>query len=170
MPADRIYYRDSEDGGEERVQTYSTFIERLRNEANVHVIEDDPVRVGNMTFFRYKLPLARYRMVDMSQREDIPDFAILDEKDQIRASVTGAWKGAYDCAVETYIHSAPYKVADLEKVRGKPMEETASTGANYEAFQVSLAANAITHGCVPIHDPEEHKTAGVRREDYSGAK
>ena len=55
-------------------------------------------------YITYVLPTG-WDMVDCSWREDLPIWHIVDQNDMKRYSITGAWKGAYDNALE--IHDCP---------------------------------------------------------------
>jgi hypothetical protein len=46
-------------------------------------------------FIKYELPIG-WRMVDCSEKQDMPDFYIIDHKKMKRISISGSWKGLHD--------------------------------------------------------------------------
>lgn len=59
-------------------------------------------------YLTYTLPTG-WKMVDDSQRRDLPNFHIVDNEEMVRFSIHGGWKGTYDNELHLICVAEPYK-------------------------------------------------------------
>lgn len=83
----------------------------------------EALTVNGTSYVKYSLP-SGWRMMDNSQRADLPLFHVVDEKGMTRATVHGSWKVAYDNDLSWSIaeQPAPFKPRDTPKEESEPLK------------------------------------------------
>lgn len=85
-------------------------------------------------YVTYSLP-SGWRMVNDSHREDLPEYHIVDDKNMVRCSITGAWKGTYDNKLHLSWTKEPY---EFEARHGKMIPSETNGAALVGKFAEAL--------------------------------
>jgi len=103
-------------------------------------------------FVKYSLPEG-WKMRDVSERQDLPNYYIVDENDNAKYSIDGTWKGSFDNYLEL-------KIAEKKKVLPKEngMERN-------QASDVSLVSNLIVDND-PLKRPHNLPDILPNKDDY----
>lgn len=91
------------------------------------MMETDGIKLlGDAEYVAYTLP-PYWKMRDVSTRQDLPDYYIVDEDNYGRYHIHGAWKGTYDNKL--YIQHVKEK--RLIEPNHEGMEECVTSGIGY---------------------------------------
>jgi hypothetical protein len=63
---------------------------------------------SQQTYSAYRMPDG-WKMVDRSWRQDLPKFSMVDTDNNIRVTISGAWKETYDNDITLRVQHAPFE-------------------------------------------------------------
>ena len=92
------------------------------------------IESSEAVYVSYDLP-SGWKLVDQSDRADLPQFYIVDTEDKGRFKISGSWKGTYDNELKIYIVASPEVITPMTTV-STPSETNGKTIAQ-------LATSAI---------------------------